>query len=166
MAKISGCYTSNPTSEVNSVTDSKDTVNIRIESRNGEKGETAHTRVKELVEEEMQEHTEITSFDYRQISKDQPNDSLQNERSGSQFSFTEIKRKLKNAIGRSKRDSRCLEKSVVDGSNGRSPPIRDQFYSERFSRISDGFKIQVGAPRSFNFDAKSRENDGFGDRSD
>ncbi|KAL4573168.1 hypothetical protein LXL04_019965 [Taraxacum kok-saghyz] len=94
------------------------------------------------------------------------NDSLQNERSGSQFSFTEIKRKLKNAIGRSKRDSRCLEKPVVDGSNGRSPPIRDQFYSERFSRIFDGFKIQVGAPRSFNFEAKSWENDGFGDRSD
>ncbi|KAL7603176.1 hypothetical protein Lser_V15G15812 [Lactuca serriola] len=90
-----------------------------------------------------------------------------NERSVSQFSFSEIKKKLKNAIGRSKRD--LGEKPVVvDGRrSGRSSPLRDHFYSERFSTMSNGFKIQDGVlSRSFKYETKSRENEGFGNTSE
>ncbi|KVH97251.1 protein of unknown function DUF4378 [Cynara cardunculus var. scolymus] len=87
------------------------------------------------------------------------------ERSTSQFSFTEIKRKLKNAIVRSPRDSGCHEKPVVDGSSRWSSPNRDHFFSERFSRISDEFKTQDGGSRLCKSETKPMENDEFGDTS-
>lgn len=87
------------------------------------------------------------------------------ERSTSQFSFTEIKRKLKNAIGRSPRDSGCRENPVVDGSSRWSSPNRDQFFSERFSRISNEFKTQDGVSRLHKSETKPMENYEFGDTS-
>ncbi|KAI3764438.1 hypothetical protein L2E82_14446 [Cichorium intybus] len=98
------------------------------------------------------------------FENDSPLPSNSKERRVSQFSFEEIKKKLKNAIGRSKRD--LGEKPVIDGNRGLSSPGRDLFYSERFSRISNGFKIQDGVSRSFKYETKSSENDGFGDTSD
>ncbi|KAI3719451.1 hypothetical protein L6452_20350 [Arctium lappa] len=257
-----------PTSEVNSITDSEE-MHLRIESLNGEKGETVRTRVKELMEEEMygdqtgdldydghvhnHEHTGKTSsrsFDSCEISNDRQvppqktpqyhdlkdlmnelllihqkrneeqkpksierSNSLENERNNpksdeslvhkprnffrrrskshecislnvndsplpsnrtngfhsersiSQFSFTEIKRKLKNAIGRSTRDSGCRENPVVDGSSRWSSPNRDHFFSERFSRISDEFKTEDGVSRLRKSETKPMENDEFGDTS-
>lgn len=79
------------------------------------------------------------------------------ERSLSNFSFTEIKKKLKNAIGRSSRDLGCLEKPIVDGNSGWSSPNREHFYSERFSRITNGFLRQ---------ETRHGENKSFGDTSD
>ncbi|KAD4982699.1 hypothetical protein R6Q59_002324 [Mikania micrantha] len=70
---------------------------------------------------------------------------VHHERSISQFSFTEIKKKLKNVIAKSSRDSGCLEKPVVDGNSGWSSPNRDHFCSERFSRISYAFKQDVSS---------------------
>ncbi|KAJ9563406.1 hypothetical protein OSB04_008566 [Centaurea solstitialis] len=87
------------------------------------------------------------------------------ERIVSQFSFTEIKRKLKNAIARSPRDSRSRESPVVvvDGSSRWSSPNTDHFFSERFTRISDEFKTQDELPRLRK--SKPTENDEFGDTS-
>ncbi|KAL8227910.1 hypothetical protein R6Q57_015494 [Mikania cordata] len=70
---------------------------------------------------------------------------VHHERSISQFSFTEIKKKLKNVIAKSSRDSGCLEKPVVEGNSGWSSPNRDHFCSERFSRISYAFKQDVSS---------------------
>nr|XP_043621800.1 uncharacterized protein LOC122593452 [Erigeron canadensis]XP_043621801.1 uncharacterized protein LOC122593452 [Erigeron canadensis] len=60
---------------------------------------------------------------------------------GSQFSFVEIKRRLKHAMGKEQQTPRPIErtgKSVVDG--GWSSPSRDHFYTERFARVTNGFK--------------------------
>ncbi|MFS8027079.1 hypothetical protein Hanom_Chr16g01494401 [Helianthus anomalus] len=214
---------SSPTSEVSSLTDSEE-MHQGIESPKSENSEAAHTRVKELMEEEMQmdqtEKISSRSFDNRQTSQchefeelmnkliliqekrneeqkpsfersnsldhkrnnpisEQPvtsknrnffrrrskshecisfnvNDTpppsnttngykVRHERSVSHFSFTEMKRKLKNAIGKSSRDSGCLEKPVVDGNSGWNSPNRDHFSSERFSRIAYGLKQDMGS---------------------
>ncbi|KAI3743912.1 hypothetical protein L1987_56982 [Smallanthus sonchifolius] len=87
---------------------------------------------------------------------------VRHERSVSQFSFTEIKKKLKNAIGKSSRDSGCLEKPVVDGNSGWSSPNRDHFYSERFSY---GFKQDTGS-RLCKSERKLSGNEEIGDMSD
>lgn len=66
----------------------------------------------------------------------------------SQFSFTEIKRKLKHAIGKEtheitphtvaykNRNLTDIEKGVGEGSGGWSSPNRNHFYTERFSKLS------------------------------
>lgn len=56
---------------------------------------------------------------------------------GSQFSFMEIKRRLKQAMGKPGPGERS-GKTVVDG--GWSSPNRDHFYTERFARVANGVK--------------------------
>ncbi|XP_076950335.1 uncharacterized protein LOC143623268 [Bidens hawaiensis] len=224
------------TSEVSSLMDSEDIMHPPIESPKSVNSDLLHTRVKELMEEDMQndqtEKISNTLFDNREINiedlmnklilidekrnqeqKPTPfersnsldhkrfnqisespvtrkprnlfrrrskshecislndNDTplrsntanmfkVHHERSVSQFSFTEIKKKLKNAIG--KRDSGCLEKPVVDGNSGWNSPNRDHFYSERFTRIPSGFTGSVFC-RS---ERKLSGNEEFGDMSD
>lgn len=88
------------------------------------------------------------------------------ERCASHFSFTEIKKKLKNAMTRSPRHSACREKPIVDGNGGWSSPNRDHFYSERFSRISNGFKRQDAVSRLSKSERKTGQNMDFGETSD
>nr|XP_043626629.1 protein TRM32-like [Erigeron canadensis] len=241
-----------PSSEVNSITDSEE-IHQRDESPYNEKGEMAQTRVKELMEEEMQcDLTEKTSSkSLTEISIDQQvlsqkpseycdledlvnnlllshhrktqeqipkflerSNSLDNEqripsseetvshknrkffrrrskshecislndndtpaptktpnrfhheRSVSHFSFTEIKKKLKNVIRRCPRDSGCNEKPVCDGNIRWNSPNRDRFYSERFSRISNGFKRQDEASWLCKSERKLCKIDAFGDTSE
>lgn len=82
--------------------------------------------------------------------------SMQNERNTSQFSFTEIKRKLKHAIGKDRHGispegtirrfpSEQLKRSNSDrgifGENlGWSSPNRDHFYTEKFAKSPLGMK--------------------------
>ncbi|XP_024992833.1 uncharacterized protein LOC112526684 isoform X2 [Cynara cardunculus var. scolymus] len=56
---------------------------------------------------------------------------------GSQFSFMEIKRRLKQAMGKPGPGERS-GKTVADG--GWSSPNRDHFYTERFARVANGLK--------------------------
>ncbi|GKB14972.1 TRM32-like protein [Tanacetum coccineum] len=236
-----------PTSEGNSLTDSEE-IRQQIESPNNEKNETTQTRVKELMEEEMQcdqagdledlidhqlpsqktaQYHELEDFvnkllvihqekneeeekpkslersnslDHKRsnpVSEEHvtrkprnffkrrtkshecislndsditppsitPN-SFHHERSASHFSFTEIKKKLKNAMTRSPRHPGCLEKPIVDGNSGWSSPNRDHFYSERFSRISNRFKRQDEVSRLSKSERKTGENLDFGETSE
>lgn len=57
-----------------------------------------------------------------------------NERIASHFSFMEIKKRLKNVIGKEQKEQRNSEKTVVEGSSGWSSPNRDHFYTERFTK--------------------------------
>ncbi|XP_016538067.2 uncharacterized protein LOC107839191 isoform X1 [Capsicum annuum] len=82
--------------------------------------------------------------------------TIQNERNTSQFSFTEIKRKLKHAMGKDRHvissegtirrlPSEQLKRSNSDrgisGENlGWSSPNRDHFYTERFAKSPLGMK--------------------------
>ncbi|XP_071709041.1 uncharacterized protein [Rutidosis leptorrhynchoides] len=86
------------------------------------------------------------------------------ERSVSNFSFMEIKKKLKNAIRRSPKYSECQEKLVVDKNSGWSSPNTNHFYSERFSKISNGFIEKDEVSRLCKSERKSSVE--FGDRSD
>ncbi|XP_071735948.1 uncharacterized protein [Rutidosis leptorrhynchoides] len=88
------------------------------------------------------------------------------KRSVSHFSFMEIKKKLKNAIRRSPRNSGCPEKPVVDKNSGWSSPNRDHFYSERFFKISNGFKEQDEVSRLCKSERKLNANIEFGDTND
>ncbi|KAI7755073.1 hypothetical protein M8C21_006540 [Ambrosia artemisiifolia] len=233
-----------PTSDVSSLTDSEE-MRHGIESPKSENSDSAHTRVQELMEEEMQmdqtENISSKSFDSRETSQCHDFEDLMNklilthekqneeqkpasfersnsldhkrnhptleepitrknrnffrrrskshecisftdndtpppsnmtngfkvhhERSVSHFSFTEMKRKLKNAIGKSSRDPGCLEKPVVDGNSGWSSPNRDHFYSERFSRIAYGLKQDTGS-RLSKSDRNLTGNKEIGDMSD
>ncbi|PWA41045.1 hypothetical protein CTI12_AA557180 [Artemisia annua] len=236
-----------PTSEGNSLTDSEE-VHQQIESPNNVKNETTQTRVKELMEEEMQcdqagdledlidhqlpsqktaQYHELEDFVNKLLiihqekndeeekpkslersssldhKKSNPvseehvprkprnffkrrskshecislNDNditppsitpngFHHERSASHFSFTEIKKRLKNAMTRSPRHSGCREKPIVDGNSGWSSPNRDHFYSERFSRISNGVKRQDAVSRLSKSERKTGENMDFGETSD
>ncbi|KAI3681762.1 hypothetical protein L6452_36566 [Arctium lappa] len=62
---------------------------------------------------------------------------IHNDGNGSQFSFMEIKRRLKQAMGKPGPGERS-GKTVVDG--GWSSPNRDHFYTERFARVANGVK--------------------------
>lgn len=62
---------------------------------------------------------------------------IHTEGNGSQFSFMEIKRRLKNAMGKPGPGERS-GKTVIDG--GWSSPNRDHFYTERFARVANGLK--------------------------
>ncbi|KAK9051452.1 hypothetical protein SSX86_028079 [Deinandra increscens subsp. villosa] len=88
---------------------------------------------------------------------------VRHERSVSHFSFNEIKKKLKNAIGKSSRDSGCLEKPAVDANSGWSSPNRDHFCSERF--ISYALK-QDADSRLCKSERKLNGNKEIGDMSD
>ncbi|KAI3829239.1 hypothetical protein L1987_03356 [Smallanthus sonchifolius] len=59
---------------------------------------------------------------------------VQSERFSSHFSFMEIKRRLRNAIGKEQQKLGGNEKTVGEGNIGWSSPNRDHFYSERFTR--------------------------------
>ncbi|XAR54056.1 hypothetical protein NMG60_11029046 [Bertholletia excelsa] len=81
---------------------------------------------------------------------------VQNERTASQFSFTEIKRKLRNAMGKEqhgvpsdmiahrfpleRQNSGNTEKGIGGEKGGWSSPNRDHFYNERFARPAVGIK--------------------------
>ncbi|KAG8391837.1 hypothetical protein BUALT_Bualt01G0228500 [Buddleja alternifolia] len=80
-------------------------------------------------------------------------DKMQNERNISQFSFTEIKRKLKHAMGKERQaispDRLTLklspkhqngEKCVTGENFGWSSPNRNHFFTERFTLSSPSFK--------------------------
>ncbi|KAK9056178.1 hypothetical protein SSX86_027267 [Deinandra increscens subsp. villosa] len=67
------------------------------------------------------------------------------EGNGSQFSFMEIKRRLKHAMGKERQlpgpgpgPVERTGKTVFDG--GWSSPNRDHFYTERFARVTNGLK--------------------------
>ncbi|KAI3693381.1 hypothetical protein L6452_33216 [Arctium lappa] len=63
-----------------------------------------------------------------------------NERISSHFSFMEIKKRLKNVMGKEQKEQRkpgFSEKTVVEGSSGWSSPNRDHFYTERFAKRID-----------------------------
>ncbi|KAI7758430.1 hypothetical protein M8C21_013118 [Ambrosia artemisiifolia] len=62
----------------------------------------------------------------------------QSEVHGSQFSFMEIKRRFKHAMGKDRRSPGPTGKTGVDG--GWSSPNRDHFYMERFARVANGLK--------------------------
>ncbi|TMW98053.1 hypothetical protein EJD97_004556 [Solanum chilense] len=82
--------------------------------------------------------------------------TIQNERNTSQFSFTEIKRKLKHAMGKDRHEispegtirrfpseqlKRCNSDRGVFGENlGWSSPNRDHFYTEKFAKSPLGMK--------------------------
>ncbi|KAD6453225.1 hypothetical protein R6Q59_014983 [Mikania micrantha] len=59
---------------------------------------------------------------------------VHSERFSSHFSFMEIKKKLRNAIGKEQHKARGGEKTVNEGSIVWSSPNRDHFYSERFTK--------------------------------
>ncbi|XP_071696888.1 uncharacterized protein [Rutidosis leptorrhynchoides] len=66
----------------------------------------------------------------------QTGNEIDNEANGSHFSFLEIKRRLKHAMGKEQQTAGPTErtgKSFVDG--GWSSPNRDHFYTERFARV-------------------------------
>lgn len=58
---------------------------------------------------------------------------VQSEKITSHFSFMEIKKRLKNAMGKEHKP-RFHEKTVLEGNNGWSSPSRDHFYTEKFAR--------------------------------
>ncbi|PWA38900.1 hypothetical protein CTI12_AA576940 [Artemisia annua] len=65
------------------------------------------------------------------------NQETNTEGNGSQFSFMEIRRRLKHAMGKDQQAPEPTErtgKTVADG--GWSSPNRDHFYTERFARIN------------------------------
>ncbi|GJX12916.1 TRM32-like protein [Tanacetum coccineum] len=65
------------------------------------------------------------------------NQETNTEGNGSQFSFMEIRRRLKHAMGKDQQAPEPTErtgKTVTDG--GWSSPNRDHFYTERFARIN------------------------------
>nr|XP_043627784.1 uncharacterized protein LOC122599346 isoform X2 [Erigeron canadensis] len=59
---------------------------------------------------------------------------VHSESISSHFSFMEIKKRLKNAMGKEHQKRRGNEKTVFEGSNGWSSPNRDHFYTERFTK--------------------------------
>ncbi|XP_071691115.1 uncharacterized protein [Rutidosis leptorrhynchoides] len=76
------------------------------------------------------------------IFKMEEND-VHNEKTSSHFSFMEIKKRLKNAMGKEQPKRGVNEKKVDEGSNGWSSPNRDHFYTERFAkRIERGSKLK------------------------
>ncbi|CAA2988116.1 uncharacterized protein LOC111409995 isoform X1 [Olea europaea var. sylvestris] len=90
------------------------------------------------------------------LSPDAVKNKVQNERNTSQFSFTEIKRKLRHAMGKEKPGivpDRLVHKFPSKHQNGNdtdknasgeivgwSSPNRDHFYTERFAKSPTGFK--------------------------
>ncbi|KAI3741307.1 hypothetical protein L1987_58979 [Smallanthus sonchifolius] len=63
------------------------------------------------------------------------------ERNGSHFSFTEIKRRLKHAMGKDRTLPGPTERTGKMGfGGGWSSPNRDHFYTERFARVTNGVK--------------------------
>ncbi|CAL5383003.1 unnamed protein product [Camellia sinensis] len=72
---------------------------------------------------------------------------VQTEKIASQFSFTEIKRKLKNAMGKERHGSHSndqnmgnKDKGVGREKGGWNSPNRNHFYNERFARPAIGVK--------------------------
>lgn len=61
---------------------------------------------------------------------------VHSEKITSQFSFMEIKKRLKNAMGKEHKP-RIHEKTVLEGNNGWSSPNRDHFYTEKFARKNE-----------------------------
>ncbi|KAI7735338.1 hypothetical protein M8C21_029755 [Ambrosia artemisiifolia] len=59
---------------------------------------------------------------------------VHSERFSSHFSFMEIKKRLRNAIGKEQQKPGGNEKAVCEGSNGWSSPNRDHFYIEKFTK--------------------------------
>ncbi|XP_076893268.1 uncharacterized protein LOC143545235 [Bidens hawaiensis] len=66
------------------------------------------------------------------------NDS-HSEGGGSPFSFMELKRRLKHAMGKDRQLPGPTERTGKTGSGWRSPN-RDHFYTERFARVNSGLK--------------------------
>lgn len=63
------------------------------------------------------------------------------EGNASQFSFMEIKRRLKHAMGKDRQSPGPTERTGKMGFNGGwSSPNRDHFYTERFARVTSGLK--------------------------
>ncbi|KAL4562696.1 hypothetical protein LXL04_026726 [Taraxacum kok-saghyz] len=60
-----------------------------------------------------------------------PETEIGNNENSSQFSFMEIKQRLKSAMGK---EQRTVGKAIADG--GWSSPNRDHFYTERFAKAS------------------------------
>nr|GEV21692.1 probable sucrose-phosphate synthase 1 [Tanacetum cinerariifolium] len=60
----------------------------------------------------------------------------------------------------------CRGRPLVDENSGWSSPNRDHFYSERFSRISNGFKRQGAVSRLSKSERKTAENLDFGETSE
>ncbi|KAJ0717502.1 hypothetical protein HanPI659440_Chr13g0524121 [Helianthus annuus] len=77
---------------------------------------------------------------------------VHSERFSSHFSFMEIKKRLRNAIGKDLKPG-GNEKTVGEGSNGWSSPNRNHFYVEKFTkRIERDSKLKES-------EIKQREND-------
>lgn len=92
-------------------------------------------------------HADVDQSHYTMHNK------VQDERSTSQFSFTEIRRKLRHAVGKEKQgishDGLILKLSSRHQNGNESPgrenvfwssPNRDHFYTERFGKSFTGYK--------------------------
>ncbi|XP_011092426.1 uncharacterized protein LOC105172605 [Sesamum indicum] len=106
-----------------------------------------------------------TDSAFSSISLQSPMDNkVHNDKSMSQFSFTEIKRKLRHAIGKErqgispdriilqlspKQQNRSNDKGGIGENFGWSSPNRNHFYTERFNKSSPSFKKgePVGKPK-------------------
>ncbi|KAK4418623.1 hypothetical protein Salat_2275100 [Sesamum alatum] len=106
-----------------------------------------------------------TDRSFSSISLQSPMDNkVHNDRSTSQFSFTEIKRKLRHAMGKErqgispnrlilpqspKHQNRSNDKGGIGENFGWSSPNRNHFYTERFKISSPSFKKgeQAGKPK-------------------
>ncbi|KAL8192361.1 hypothetical protein R6Q57_027546 [Mikania cordata] len=68
---------------------------------------------------------------------------IHSEGNSSQFSFMEIKRRLKHVMGKDRPSPGPTERTGKTGFNGGwSSPNRDHFYTERFARVTNGFKTE------------------------
>ncbi|KAJ0797577.1 hypothetical protein HanPI659440_Chr04g0175381 [Helianthus annuus] len=81
------------------------------------------------------------------------------EGNGSPFSFMELKRRLKHAMGKDRQLPGPTGKTGFDG--GWSSPNRDHFYTERFARVTNGIRT---SDRFSKFRDSEMENDNTNDR--